>query len=73
MHPMVFATSKHALVDLNGIMTRVLVVSDSRALRIACEQREGYGREMGKREPVGMAKDFDFEMPVICGMSKLTI
>ena len=27
----------------------------------------------GKREPVGMAKDFDFQMPVICGMSKLTI
>ena len=26
----------------------------------------------GKREPVGMAKDFDFQMPVIYFMFKLT-
>ena len=32
---------------------------------IACEQGEGKERRRGKREPVGMAKDFDFRMPVI--------
>ena len=30
-------------------------------------------RGKGKREPVGMAKDFDFRMPVIYVMCKLTI
>ena len=28
---------------------------------------------MGRREPVGMAKDVDFQMPVIYVMLKLTI
>ena len=38
-----------------------------------CEQ--GEGKEMGreKREPLGMEKDFNFQMPVIYIMFKLTI
>ena len=40
---------------------------------IACEQGEGKERGRGKREPVGMAKDFDFQMPVIYVIFKLTI
>ena len=35
---------------------------------VACEQAEG--KERGKREPVEMAKDFDFQMPVIYAMFK---
>ena len=33
--------------------------------RLTCKQWEGKKRERGKKEPVGMAKDFDFQMPVI--------
>ena len=40
---------------------------------IACEQGEGKERGRGKREPLGMAKVFDFQMPVIYVMFKLTI
>ena len=40
---------------------------------LACEQGQGEETGRGKREPVGMVKDFDFQMPVICVMSKLTI
>ena len=44
-------------------------------LKLACEQGEGIGKEggRGKREPVGMAKDFDFQMPKIYVIFKLTI
>ena len=40
--------------------------------RLACEQGEGKEREGGKKKPVGMPKDFDFHMPVINVMFKLT-
>ena len=33
----------------------------------------GGGKGRGKREPVGMAKDFDFQLTLICAMFKLTI
>ena len=39
----------------------------------ACEQREGKERGKKKREPVGMAKHFYFQMPVLYVMFKLTI
>ena len=38
--------------------------------RLACEQGAREGKE--KREPVEMPKDFDFHMPVIDVMFKLT-
>ena len=44
---------------------------------LACEQGKGKERGKGKRESVGqcrrMAKDFNFQMPVIYFMFKLTI
>ena len=40
---------------------------------VACEQGVGKEREGGKREPVGVAKNFDFQMPVIYVMFELTI
>ena len=40
---------------------------------LACEQKEEKERGRGKREPVGMAKDFDFQMPAIYVMFKLSI
>ena len=42
-------------------------------LGLACEQEQGKERGRGKREHVGMAKDFNFQMPVIYFMLKLTI
>ena len=40
--------------------------------RLACEQGEGKERGKEKREPVEMPKDFDFHMPVIDVMFKLS-
>ena len=40
---------------------------------LACKQGEGKERERGKREPVRMAEDFDFQVLVIHFMFKLTI
>ena len=40
--------------------------------RLACEQGEGKERGKEKREPLEMPKDFDFHMPVIDVMFKLT-
>ena len=42
--------------------------------RLACEQGAQEGKEggKGKREPIEMPKDFDFHMPVIDVMFKLT-
>ena len=41
---------------------------------LACEQEEGKEREevrgRERREPVGMAKHFDFQMPVLMSCSK---
>ena len=39
----------------------------------ACEQGVGKERGRGQREPAGTAKVFDFQMPVIYVMFKLTI
>ena len=39
----------------------------------ACGQKKAKERGTGKWEPVGMAKDFNFQMPVIYFMFKLTI
>ena len=39
----------------------------------ACEQGKGKERGKWKKEPVRTAKDFDFQMPVIYFMFKLTI
>ena len=35
--------------------------------------RRGEGTGRGKREPIGMARDFDLQLPVIYIMFKLTI
>ena len=40
--------------------------------RLACEQGEGKKSGKGNKEPVGMPKNFDFYMPVIDVMFKLT-
>ena len=40
--------------------------------KLACEQGEGKERGEEKRESVEMLKDFDFDMPVIDVMLKLT-
>ena len=40
---------------------------------LACEQGEWKERGGGKGSPVGMAKGFDFQMPVIHAMFKLAI
>ena len=40
---------------------------------VACERGEGKERGGGKREPVEVAKNFDFQMPVIYVIFKLTI
>ena len=40
---------------------------------LACEQEEGKGKRKRKKEPVGMVKVFDFQMPVIFVMFKLTV
>ena len=42
-------------------------------LPLACEQGDGKEAKKGKREPVRMAKDFDFEMLTIDVIFKLTI
>ena len=34
-------------------------------VRLACEQEQVKESGKGKREPVGMAKDFNFQMPAI--------
>ena len=44
-----------------------------RAKDIGCEQTEEKETGRGKREPVGMAKDFDFQMSVVYVMFRLTI
>ena len=36
-----------------------------KTLTIACEQGKGKERGREKREPIGMTRDFDFQMPVI--------
>ena len=40
---------------------------------LACEQEQGKERGRGKREPVGMAKDFNFQTQIIYFMFKLSI
>ena len=40
---------------------------------LSCEQREGKERGGGKSEPVGMAKDFLFQMPVTSVLFKSTV
>ena len=40
---------------------------------MACEQPAGKERGREKKRPAGMAKDFDFQMPVIYVVFKLTI